>query len=118
MAIELDINWVDVCALDELGENLGSAVLLDKTQIALFYIKPLAQVFAINNFDPFSQAHVLSRGIIGSKGEELVIASPIYKEHFSLKTGQCLEDETVSVETYPTKISDGRVLIGYAVNED
>ena len=114
MTSELNLNWIDLCSLDQLPENLGSAALVGDQQIALFYIKQQEQVFALDNFDPFSEANVLSRGIVGSVGEELVVASPIYKEHFSLSTGQCLEDESVSVSTYPTKISEGRLLIGLA----
>ncbi len=111
-AKELNLNWVDVCALHDLPENMGAAALVGDIQIALFYIKKLDQVFALNNFDPFSEASVLSRGIVGSIGEELVIASPIYKEHFNLQTGQCVEDESVSIDTYPVKITDGRVMLG------
>jgi len=114
MTSELNLSWIDLCGLDQLPENLGSAALVGDQQIALFYIKQQEQVFALNNFDPFSEANVLSRGIVGSVGDELVVASPIYKEHFSLTTGQCLEDESVSVSTYPTKISEGRLLIGLA----
>jgi len=111
-ATELNLNWVDVCSLSDLPDNMGAAVLLDDTQIALFYIKKNEQVFALNNFDPFSEASVISRGIIGSIGDELVVASPIYKEHFNLETGQCIEDDAVSIDSYPVKITDGRVLLG------
>lgn len=39
------------------------------------------------------------------------VASPIYKQHFDLLTGQCLEDETVSIKIYPVKIEGEAVLI-------
>ena len=58
------------------------------------------QVFAVSNFDPFGKANVLSRGIIGSIGEQLVVASPLYKQHFDLQTGACLEDDSVSLKTF------------------
>lgn len=102
---------VDVCALTDLTEDAGTAALVNDMQIALFYIKKLDQVFAISNYDPFSEANVLSRGIIGSLGEQLVVASPIYKQHFNLVTGQCVEDEKVSIAVYPTKIVQGRVVV-------
>jgi len=111
-ATEQNLNWFDACALQELPDDMGVAVLLGDTQIALFYIKTMDQVFALNNFDPFSEANVLSRGIVGSIGEALVVASPIYKEHFNLQTGQCVEDDSVSIDTYPVKIIDGRVMLG------
>ncbi len=75
MANELS-GEVDVCALTDLTEDAGTAALVNDMQIALFYIKKLDQVFAISNYDPFSEANVLSRGIIGSLGEQLVVASP------------------------------------------
>jgi nitrite reductase (NADH) small subunit len=66
-------------------------------------------VYALSNYDPIGAANVLSRGIIGSLGERLVVASPLYKQHFCLQTGQCLEDENVSVPIWPVRLHDGKV---------
>lgn len=107
-------NEIDICALTDLVEDAGTAALVNDTQIAIFYVKKTAQVFALSNYDPFSDANVLSRGIIGSIGDDLVVASPIYKQHFKLETGQCVEDDTISIDNYPVQIIDGRVLIGLA----
>lgn len=114
MANELNSNEIDICALTDLTDNAGTAALVNDMQVALFYIKRTEQVFALSNYDPFSEANVLSRGIIGSIGDELVVASPIYKQHFNLETGQCVEDETVSITAYQTQIINGRVLLGSA----
>lgn len=114
MANELNNNEVDVCALTDLTENAGTAALVDDVQIALFYVKRTQQVFALDNYDPFSEANVISRGIIGSVGDDLVVASPIYKQHFKLETGQCIEDEDVSIAAYKAQIVNGRVIIGLA----
>ena len=65
----------------------------------------------LSNKDPFSQANVMSRGIIGDLQGERVIASPIYKQHFSLATGRCLEDKDQKLAVYPSKIVDGRVWV-------
>jgi len=112
MANELNNNEVDVCALTDLTENAGTAALLGDVQIALFYVKRTEQVFALDNYDPFSEANVLSRGIIGSIADDLVVASPIYKQHFKLETGQCVEDEQVCIAAYKVQIIDGRVILG------
>lgn len=112
MVNELKSSEVDVCALTDLNENAGTAALIDERQIALFYVKKTEQVYALSNYDPFSEVNVLSRGIIGSIGDELVVASPIYKQHFNLQTGQCLEDESVCINAYPVKIINGRVVVG------
>jgi nitrite reductase (NADH) small subunit len=68
-------------------------------------------VYAIQNFDPFSKAFVLSRGIVGDRGGVLKVASPIYKQSFDLRTGQCLDDAAVRIRTYPSRIVEGRVEI-------
>lgn len=107
-----NINWYDVCTVSEIPKNLGVAALINEQQIALFSIGQPEQVFAIANYDPFSEANVLARGIVGSIGDDIVVASPIYKQHFVLATGQCVEDETVSVTAYPVRIENERVLIG------
>jgi len=90
---------------------MGVGALVDDQQIALFYLPEQDNVFALSNYDPFSKANVISRGIIGSLGDELVVASPVYKQHFSLTTGRCLEDESVSLISYPVKVENGQVLV-------
>lgn len=112
-----NINWYDVCSVSDIPKNAGVAALISDQQIALFCIGKAGagnsgQVFAIANYDPFSEANVLARGIVGSIGDDIVVASPIYKQHFVLATGQCVEDETVSVTAYPVRIENERVLIG------
>jgi nitrite reductase (NADH) small subunit len=69
-------------------------------------------VYAIANYDPFSQAFVLSRGLVGDRNGMPKVASPIYKQNFSLTTGQCLDDDTVSVLVYPTRVVEGNVQVG------
>ena len=103
---------MDICSVTDLLEDAGIAALIDEKQVALFYVKKTEQVFALSNYDPFSEANVLSRGIIGSIGDDLVVASPIYKQHFNLATGQCIEDDRVSIDNYPVHINNGRVFLG------
>jgi len=67
------------------------------------------KVLAIDNVDPFSGAAVMSRGIIGSVGETVTVASPVYKQRFDLRTGACLENPDVRVATFPARVVDGRV---------
>lgn len=111
-AEQTDLTWHDICDTAELPKNAGVAALLGDLQIAIFSIGEEAQIYAIANYDPFSDTNVLARGIVGSIGEEIVVASPIYKEHFNLATGQCLEDENVSVASYPVRIENNRISIG------
>jgi NAD(P)H-dependent nitrite reductase small subunit len=102
-------NWIDICATDDLQPNSGVCALVNGKQIAIFYTPQDNAIYAIDNYDPFGKAHVLSRGLIGDIKGEPMIASPLYKQHFSLKTGQCFEDETVKIDTYAIRIENDRV---------
>lgn len=114
--VTADQNWTHICALQDLPLNAGVAALLNadgpkETQIALFRTSDNDAVYAVSNFDPFSEANVLARGILCSIGEQIAVASPVLKEHFDLATGQCFEDDSVSIATFPVKIADGNVLV-------
>ncbi|GAB6067052.1 hypothetical protein JCM13664_03700 [Methylothermus subterraneus] len=104
--------WISVCRVEDLEPDAGVCALVNGEQVAIFYLTQLNQVYAIGNYDPFSGANVLSRGLTGSLGGEPVVASPIYKQHFSLKSGRCLEDASQAVPTYPVRIVDGWVQVG------
>jgi nitrite reductase (NADH) small subunit len=106
------ITWVDVCALDDLAYDRGAAALVGAYQIALFRTSPDDELYALSNYDPFSKAYVLSRGIVGSKGSTPKVASPVYKQAFDLRTGECLDDPAQSVKTFPVRVEGGRVLVG------
>jgi len=110
-AIETQTKWVDICALSDILPNTGVCALVGNEQVAIFRYGNGEEVYAMSNYDPFSKAYVLSRGIVGDKKGIAKVASPIYKQNFSLATGQCLDDETVSIPTYKVKILDGRVLV-------
>ena len=110
--IEFD-SWTAVCSLDQIVPNTGVCALFNGEQVAVFHVADREQrVFAIGNFDPNSGAAVLSRGLVGNLGERIVVASPIYKHHFDLATGECLEAPENSVASYPTRIEGGKVWIG------
>lgn len=101
--------WTSVCGFDDLLPDIGVAALLEGRQIAVFRVGDV--VYAIDNYDPHSEANVLSRGIIGDLNGEPVVASPIYKHHFNLATGRCVEDPDQSVRAWPARVSDGKVWI-------
>ena len=103
--------WTTVCDFDALLPDVGVRALVGDAQVAVFRLSRPDDVFAIDAFDPFSNAPVLSRGIVGDLKGQLVVASPIYKQHFNLQTGRCLEDEAVAVRTYPVRVVDGHVQV-------
>lgn len=106
--------WVTICPLDRLIPNTGVCALVSGQQIALFRIGEGSTVYAISNYDPFSKAQVLSRGIVGDRQGIPKVASPIYKQTFNLQTGQCFDDETLCLPTFPVRVLEGQVQIGIA----
>ena len=108
-----DAGWVDVCALASVIPNTGVCALLGGKQVAVFRVGD-SEVYALSNFDPFSQAFVLSRGIVGDRAGIPKVASPIFKQNFNLRTGQCLDDPNVTVPVYPVRVQDGRVEVQVA----
>jgi len=105
-----DTQWVPICRLDDIVPNTGVCALVDGLQVAVFRLSD-DSVHAIANYDPFSGANVLSRGIVGDLKGELVVASPVYKQHFSLVTGRCIEDETASVPVYGASVQGEDVMV-------
>jgi assimilatory nitrate reductase catalytic subunit len=103
-------DWVAVCRLEDIVPNTGVCALVHGQQVAAFRLDD-DRVFAIGNRDPFSRANVLSRGIVGDLKGEVVVASPVYKQHFSLATGQCLEDPAVRVPVFPARVEEGLVAV-------
>ncbi|MEW6345876.1 MAG: nitrite reductase small subunit NirD [Pseudomonadota bacterium] len=105
-------HWVAVCAFDDIVPDTGICALVEGRQVAVFKVERGEQnVYAIDNYDPCSRAAVLSRGLIGSLGERIVVASPIYKQHFDLRTGECLEAPEHSVSAFAARVKDGQVWV-------
>lgn len=109
LALAPEPPWEDVCALDDILPGTGVCALVAGRQVAI--VRTALALYAIGNFDPFSKAFVLSRGIVGDRGGIPKIASPIYKQSFDLRTGQCLDDSRVRVPTYEVRVERGRVLV-------
>ncbi len=103
--------WTTICPLDRILPNTGVCALVNDRQIAVFRVGEGNDVYAIENYDPFSKAYVLSRGIVGDRHGIPKVASPIYKQNFSLLTGDCLDDLTVKLQTFFVRVVDGQVQV-------
>lgn len=101
-----------ICDKSDLIANSGVCALINDEQVAIFYVPGSEkEVYAISNWDPIGRANVLSRGIVGDLGGDIVVASPLYKQHFNLSTGDCLEDEAAKVKTYSIELKNDKVLL-------
>lgn len=104
--------WTDVCPLGALFPERGVCALVDGHQVAVFRVGE--ELFALSNHDPFSGANVISRGIVGSRGDRLKVASPVFKQSFDLRTGECLDDPSVAIRTFPVRDNQGVVQVSGA----
>ena len=99
--------WRSVCGARDLVLNSGVVALVGNTQVALFQVadaEGALKLFAVDNRDPVSGANVIGRGIIGSLAGDLVIASPLYKQHYRLEDGTCLEDAALQLRTWAVRL--------------
>lgn len=106
--------WVPVCRLTDLVPERGAAALVEGQQVALFRLVD-DTVHAVGNRDPFSGAQVLARGIVGTRGEAPVVTGPLYKQHFDLRTGACLEEPATRVPVHAVRVEAGVVHVALAV---
>lgn len=102
--------YVDVCALNDITPDTGVCALVNGKQVAIF--RPVAsdKLYAVGNYCPAGKANILSRGIIADIKRQLTVASPLYKQHYVLESGECLEEE-LSIPTYEVKVDGDRVLV-------
>lgn len=115
--------WVGVCTKGQLIPERGVAVLVRDQQVALFRVtgvdretgEPSDFVYAVGHRDPFADANVMARGIVGSVGQGAeqrdTVASPMYKHVFELATGKCLTDDSQRLPVYRTWIAGGVVYV-------
>jgi nitrite reductase (NADH) small subunit len=108
------LHWTAVCAVGDILPDTGVCALVEGVHVAIFSVGREATLFAIDNVDPKAQASVLSRGLVGSLGDRIVVASPLHKNHFDLRNGQCLEAPEHSVRSHAVRVHEGRVLVALA----
>ena len=111
------VSWRALCSRRDLVANSGVVAWLDGEQVALFHLPETEtgeQVFAVANKDPKSGANVIGRGILGQLKGDLVIASPLYKQHFRLADGSCLEYPEQHLQVWPVRLNGDAVEIAAA----
>lgn len=105
LTVELmvDGEWFAVCDRDLLTPGRGVAALLPGGDQAAVFTDRNGKLYAVHNRDPFTGAYVLSRGLLGSAGDRVFVASPLLKQRFDLSSGECLDDDAVSVRAYQVR---------------
>jgi nitrite reductase (NADH) small subunit len=118
--VALEPTWFPVCTLEDLPRERGACALVDGNQVALFRTFDDI-VYAVQQLDPYSGAHVMSRGIVGTRGGAPTVASSMYKQVFDLRSGQCLDPvgkDPRHLLAYAVQVADGVVSIGPASAPD
>ena len=105
-----DAGWVSVCALDQLEPLWAEAALLRGQQVAIVLL-PDGNLHAVTNQDPVTGSFVMSRGIVGSRGDRPTIASPLHKQVYDQATGECFTTPELSLRTFPLRIEVGIVQV-------
>jgi nitrite reductase (NADH) small subunit len=114
-----NLQWFRACNTSDAAANGGVCVKYGEEQIALFYFTRRNVWFASQNVCPHKQQMALSRGIIGSEGDEPKIACPFHKRSFSLVDGHCMNDNTCQdIKTYPVRVENDQVYIGFEIIEN
>ena len=85
-----------VCEYETLLPERGVAALAGEVQLAVFRTHA-GEVFALGNQDPFSGANVMSRGIVGSRGEVPTVALAAQSTLYSMVTPSCSQQVLVDM---------------------
>ncbi len=104
--------WFYACDVSDVPRDGGVCVKIGAEQIALFNFSRRGEWYATQNECPHKNQMALSRGMIGTQGEEPKVACPFHKNTFYLKTGVCLSADEMTLKTYPVKLENGKVFIG------
>ncbi|MGW8451446.1 nitrite reductase small subunit NirD [Streptomyces niveus] len=105
LQLRVDEDWLPVCERSALIAGRGVAALLPDGRQAALFVDRAGRTYAIDNRDPYSGAQVLSRGLTGTQDGRAFVASPLLKQRFDLETGRCLDDESVAVTVYASRIA-------------
>jgi len=105
--------WFEAAKTNDFPKNGGACIKYKEKQIAVFNFERTNSWYACQNVCPHKMEMVLSRGMIGDQGGIPKIACPMHKKTFSLESGENLNGDLAAIATYPVKIENGAVFIGF-----
>lgn len=106
--------WYKAAAVSQFPINGGACIKYKNLQIAIFNFTRKSTWYACQNLCPHKKQMILSRGMIGSEQGEPKVACPFHKKTFSLKDGKNLTGDVCDIATYPIKVEDGNVYVGFS----
>ncbi|QLE01955.1 nitrite reductase small subunit NirD [Galbibacter sp. BG1] len=107
------LTWFDAGHINDFPENGGACVKYKSKQIAVYNFTRKSAWYACQNLCPHKMEMVLSRGMIGDLSGIPKVACPLHKKTFSLESGENLNGEEYKIATYPVKIENENVYIGF-----
>lgn len=106
--------WFKAASVNDFPKDGGACVKYKDKQIAVYNYKRTQTWYACQNLCPHKLEMVLSRGMIGDQGGIPKVACPMHKKTFSLETGENLNGDLGAIATYPVKVEDNIVYIGFS----
>ena len=102
-----EFNWVDVCSYESLPINTGKTVRYTHFEVALFRMRS-GRVQVMHNRCPHKDG-VLAEGMVC---DEFVFC-PMHDRKIHIPTGVMQAPDTGCVQTYPVKVENDRIIIGF-----
>jgi len=106
------MSWTTICPADRVRPERGVAAIVDEHPVAIFRLPALDDGddlwFCVDHIDPVTGSPVIARGLVGSSGvaNEPMVASPLYKERYSLVTGKGIDDPERSIGAHGCRVND------------
>ncbi|MFY0626696.1 MAG: nitrite reductase small subunit NirD [Reichenbachiella sp.] len=107
--------WFEVAKTEAFPSNGGACIEYNGLQVAVFNFSRRNEWYATQNLCPHKKQMILSRGMLGSEGDEPKVACPFHKKTFSLKNGKNLNGNECDLATYPVKVENGYIYVGFSV---
>lgn len=105
--------WFKAASIKDFPTDGGACVKYKEKQIAVFNFARTNKWYACQNVCPHKMEMVLSRGMIGDDKGTPKVACPLHKKTFSLENGENLNGDMDAIATYPVKIEDDFVYLGF-----
>lgn len=97
-------DFIYICSIEDLQENIGRRFLVNDIEIAVFKINN--EVFALSNICPHQQTHLIYDGFV----EEEYVVCPAHGWKFNLRSGK-KDFGSNGLQVYPVKIVDDKVYV-------